>query len=242
MTTDNTSNTSESINPSYLKLIRTAVHDLKNPLTVALGNMQLLQMRTQSIEENNKVLISNAIEAIYQQLGILDNIADSVKILDGTLVCFEDSVDIDEILESEIEKYQNLEPKREYQFNRSDNSVKAFVDKRLVTRALSNILEHVKFNTYDGSIILINSRIDLQNKQAVIEIKDDGELLLSENYKSIFEMLSNINLYRKNGRWDNGNLLCFANRIIHFMKGDIVAVDSGQTGAAFVITLPLVKD
>lgn len=236
---DNSDRNAESFSDSSLKLIRNLVHDLKNPLTVALGNLQLLQMRTDSLEDKSKDLITNGIKAIYQQFGMLDNIADSARIAGNNYTPNLKSINIDSIINLEITEHQKLEPSKDYQFTTADTDTDVTADKKLLDRALHNIFEHVRLNTQNGSIIIVKSFNDIHNGVRVTEIDDNGELLLTKNYEYIFNMLSDINLETKNGRWDSGVYLSFSKIFLRLMNGNIVADDSGDTGAKFIITLPL---
>ena len=49
-----------------------------------MGNMQLLQLKSDKLDIREMRLIDNAVAALKNQLGILDNISDSVKIAVGT--------------------------------------------------------------------------------------------------------------------------------------------------------------
>ena len=71
---------------------------------------------------------------------------------------------------------------------------------------------------------------------------DDGVALLSENFESIFDILSDQNLADMKGRWDNGVFLSFSKILLQQMDGDIIAFDNDGVGAKFVITLPLVLE
>gem|GEM_PF-4352688 len=225
-----------------LKLIRSLVHDLKNPLTVALGNMQLLQMRVDDLEGKNKNLITNGVKAIYQQLGLLDNIADYAKIEANMHTYTPASVNVDILIQSELKLSREEESSKEYVFIVDESHKLVLAEEKLLTRAIHKIIKHIGLNTNSNSQVVVKSYIDLLNRVKYIEFEDDGELLIGKNFESIFDVLSEVNLDDKNGRYDSNISLGVASIFLRHMRGDIIAVDNGGTGAKFVINLPISPD
>ena len=204
-----------------------------------MGNMQLLQLKSDKLDIREMRLIDNAVAALKNQLGILDNISDSVKIAVGTRAFQSEATNVDEIITREVNLLLIQEPSKTCIYNPQNQRLTANADKKLLNRVFHNVFEHVRLNTLRGAKILIKSSTDEKRGQIRIEIMDDGEALLSENFEPIFDLLSKLDLRNMGGRWDNGNLLGFSKILLRQMRGDITALDNNGVGAKFVITLPL---
>ena len=107
----------------------------------------------------------------------------------------------------------------------------------LVYRAVFNLVENgVKYNCPGGSVCVAVSR---QGEEAVIEVKDTG-CGIPENFReSVFQPFFRVDKSRSREKGGVGLGLSLVWEIAHLHGGDVRVRESGESGTAIELTLPV---
>ena len=221
-------------------LTRTILHDLKNPLTVTYGNLQVVESSAKlELPPILMRFLSNAISGCRKQLNIMDNLSDIFRLEDNRMMPFLVPFSPNKAIKDEVDEYSDLDPDKEYCFKQPESSTQLKGDAQLFKRVVHNILDHVMHYTRNGGHIQVSIDVDQKEKLGVINFDDDGEPIPPEFAESIFDRFSQVAGSHGGGRWDNGMNLAFSRQAIRGMEGEIKVVDSDVLGVRIQITLPL---
>ena len=209
-----------------------ASHELKTPLTIMQGEVELALRRAPEGSTTQKLLSSQLdeishLKALVQKLLLLSQ-ADS-----GCLPIQADLVDLSDAVESVAEDLQVLAP--ELKFERSGNlSIHVRGDPSLVAQVLHNLMANaVRHNARDGWV-----RFDLTRKQrtACFRISNAGPGIPKEDQDKIFERF-----YRADGARRGAGLglgLNLAREIARAHGGELKLVSSEPGETVFELTMP----
>ena len=107
----------------------------------------------------------------------------------------------------------------------------------LVYRAIFNLVENgVKYNCPGGSVCVSASR---RGEEAVIEIKDTGCGIPEDFRESVFQPFFRVDKSRSRKKGGVGLGLSLVWEIAHLHGGDVRICESGESGTAIELTLPV---
>lgn len=115
-----------------------------------------------------------------------------------------------------------------------DDDVKVYVDKKMFTRAISNILDNSLKYTTNGQIEI---KTEVDEKEIKIIISDDREISATESFDDFFELKQ---ADQHSGEDPIG--LYITKSIVTDHAGTIHAQNSTLGGIAFIITLPVFQN
>ncbi|KZN69645.1 hybrid sensor histidine kinase/response regulator [Pseudoalteromonas luteoviolacea] len=218
-------------------------HEIRTPMNAILGGLQLLE--NISLDENSKVILSNAAYSAKSLLTIINDILDYSKIEDNKLTLEHNAFSLRKVLESVQYDLDALVSSKNIDFitiiddDFKDGWMGDVVRvKQIVLNLASNA---VKF-TNKGEVKVALSRTSLDQKQAVkIEIFDSGIGMTQETQARIFERFSQADSSTTRKYGGTGLGMSITINLIKIMRGDIkIFSDFGQ-GTQIVVTLPLEK-
>jgi signal transduction histidine kinase len=157
------------------EFINIAAHELRTPIQPILGLSQILLSKTGSIEQYNELL--DVINRNANRLSRLtDDILDVTKIESKTLALEKEQFNLNDIITNGMDDIMlgnNTVNSGNVQLLYQPHDIILKADKGRITQVISNLLTNaVKFT--DKGTITISTRIDKDNNQAIIEVKDTG--------------------------------------------------------------------
>jgi signal transduction histidine kinase len=214
------------------------VHDMRNPLTAMIGNLNLLVDYEQEISEGDrKLFVKRAIESGLLLKGMMDDLLDLARLEGGFL----------EIKHNEIAPEGLLRQAADQMKSRSDAEGKRIdlvISDRLpfilgeddkLCRVLVNLLSNaVKYSRKE-----IKALVYQENGHVVFSVQDDGPGIPPEAKENIFEKF--IQVGGKEQRHGTGLGLSFCKMMVE-AHGGRIQVDSelGQ-GSNFYFTIPRIS-
>lgn len=116
----------------------------------------------------------------------------------------------------------------------SNQSIYVDIDREIFIKMLSNLLS----NALKHAIALIEIEVSYNDKQLIIKIENDGEVIPDEYVVKIFEPLFKLN----ENVQGTGIGLAFVKSLIELHQGTIYCDNSNPNRTAFVMTLPINQD
>jgi len=218
--------------------IRSIIHDLKNPLTVTMGNLQVIQSTIpDSGSDALGRMVLNALRGCKTQLNMMTNLSDLVKLEEGRYHLNLEVFDPLPVVENKLNETAALDTRKSITISR-DGSCAVVTDRTLFGRVIQNVLGHCLHYTHDGDIIRVETKIIRNSTQFAIVISDNGERLPPELGEGIFECGYRALDDRGRGRWDRGMMLAFSRLAMRYMGGDATLDQIRETGVSFRLTLP----
>ncbi len=219
-------------------MIRSFIHDIKNPLAVTLGSLQVAKLvEGKNLSPKAIRLLDAAIEGGAHQLAMIHNLSEQIKIEMGELTLIKEAFDPGLTLKKQIGIISQKESSRSFLLNESLLERMVLGDESIFERGVGIVLDHcIKHTNRTGSIVS-ETKFDEKKQIWTLTISDDGELLASEQLDNIFDRHKLPVIKNLGARRDIGMGLSYARTALRAMGGDLVAVENNGVGAKFVISL-----
>jgi Signal transduction histidine kinase len=217
-------------------------HDLKTPISVILGAIQLIEMKKSGYtDEQNKNHMNYQIirHNCYRLLRLANNLLDFARLDSGFLKLNLTNCNIaylsEEITQSVIpyakQKQINII------FDTQHEEINTAVDIDKIERAILNLLSNaIKFTPAGGSIFVsVSSFTDIVS----ISIKDTGIGIPVDKQKEIFERFRQVNSKLSKDNEGSGIGLSLVKSFVELHKGIIKVSSIDNKGSEFIIELPI---
>lgn len=223
-------------------LTRIIVHDLRNPLNVVLGSLEILEL---VLNDANQAAawakwVRNAQEAGQQMLNMVDDLLDVSRLDSQQLPLNLTPVDIAALLVDKAQFYQPQaeQDKKMLTVQAAPQLPLVMADTKIISRILDNLIGNAfKYTDQDGQIEL---KTGLAGPVIEVTVADDGQGIPVEYHQRIFDkFIQVLDGDDRALRKGTGLGLAFC-RLAVEAHGGYIWVDSapGQ-GSAFTFTLPL---
>lgn len=209
-----------------------AGHELKTPLTVLRGHMELLDGSDPDDVRATRELLLDEIDRMSRLVGDLILLAkadrpDFVRL---------SSVDVAPFTATVLEKCRALGDRRWQLEQRAD--ARADIDEQRITQALLQLAQNAVAHTTVGDAVAVGSRVD--GDRLRLWVADTGPGVRDEDKPEIFERFAR---GRQAGGDDGFGLgLSIVRAIAAAHAGTVSVEDVAPTGARFVISLPVRRE
>ncbi len=215
-------------------------HDLKNPLSVVLGNAQLLELRLSQqtdVDDVTSKLVSGMLRAGDRMHRLIRDLLDMAIIEGGQLVLDRAPADAVQLVKECIELHEPLfaEKGQHIEFEHDSEALWLSVDRDRFMQALSNLLGNaIKFSPVASRMSV---RITRSEHVACISVSDQGPGVPADMVEEIFKRYWQANRAFK--RHGTGLGLFIARSIIEAHGGTVRVTKTSDQGATFTIALPI---
>lgn len=224
---------------SKMRFLINATHDIRSPLTLILG--PLTKLKTKVSDDESKGYLDTIDRNAQRLLLLVNQILDERKIdmNQMKLHCAEISlVDLIAGIKS-LFQYNANERGIALRFVHDDGDVKAWVDKDNFDKVVSNLLSNAFKFTPDGGEIVIG--LHATATHAVMTVEDNGAGFGDEHLEHLFDRFYQGKGGARTSTPGTGIGLNLCRSIVQMHGGTIRAMarNDGQSGAKFVVELPL---
>ncbi len=216
-----------------------ASHELKTPITIIRGELEIGLRKDRTKDEYKEILIDSLEEIIIIQQTIDDLLflAKSELQLKSTV---KDEVYVDKvIIESvkELKSYAKLKHIVIDIYKNEPLQIEGY--SKLLKIAIKNILKNAISYSYQDSIVTINNNI--KDDILYITIKDTGIGIPKEEQKKIFENFYRTDKSRNKNSGGVGLGMAISSKIIKIHNGTIELMSEENIGTTVKIVIPLYK-
>lgn len=223
---------------------RIVVHDLRNPLNVISGSLEILELvlndTDQTAAATRAKWVSNAQEASQQMLTMIDDLLDVSRLDSQQLPLNLASVDIAALLADKAQRYQPLAEQDEkiLTVQAAPQLPPAMADPAIINRVLDNLIGNAfKYTNHGGQIEL---KAGLAAPMIEVTVSDDGAGISVEHHQRIFEKFIQVpHDDARPSRKGTGLGLAFCRLAVEAHGGQIWVDSAPGQGSAFTFTLPL---
>jgi len=218
---------------SQKHFVADASHELKSPLTVIQGNLDLIKRC------NNKYEREISLKAIQSETIRMTGLVNDLLLLaelDSNGHSATKSISLKEALEQEIERFAAVVGKRKLcLWHIEDLSVRA--DNIRVKQMVTNLIDNAIKHTPDDGTIGISLFKD--GGYARIEIEDSGEGIPSEHLPHIFERFYRVDMARSRKSGGAGLGLAIVKQIAEQQGGSVSVSSEAGLGTTFTVWLKI---
>jgi signal transduction histidine kinase len=216
------------------------VHDLRNPLTVLLGTLDLINMILgQALSDEQRNLLNSARRSGHLMLMMIGDMLDVAKLEAGQLTMKPKPLQIPTLLADAAEQFRTLADLGQLTVAVAPSGDLPPVtgDLQLIERVLANLISNAIKHTPPGGSVILTANLT-RPRCVTVSVRDTGEGIPLDQQQKIFQKFAQVD---KDGveRQGTGLGLTFCRMAVEAHKGEIwVESEEGQ-GSVFAFTLPL---
>jgi DNA-binding response OmpR family regulator len=226
------------------ELINLIVHDMKNPLFVIQGNLQMMKMSMANVSTEFLNKYTSRIErSAHQLLRMVVNLLDISRLEEGTMVLKRDMCDINETIAEIVDRIN------EYPENKGKNIVvnldsdvtQMIFDKSVIERVVENMINFASSNVSEDGKVVIETQT-LSDGMLQFTIHDNGTQIPEKYREKIFEKFSQAEIKNEGYRVERALGLTFCKLAIEAHNGKMWLDENIKVGNRFVLELASLTD
>ncbi len=214
------------------------VHDMRSPLQIISGFIQLLETFPESqICEQAREHIAVMGKSSKNLIEMVSSLLDVSRLENNKMPLALEPMDMNSIVTKVLANYEGLENIPSLKTNFSKSATEITADPAIMERIINNLIGNAcKFTPITGSITI---SVDSADSSVKVGITDTGCGIPPEHQKKIFEKFGQVELREQKHKYSTGLGLTFCKLAVE-AHGGAIGVDSlpGQ-GSTFWFSLPM---
>lgn len=222
------------------EFLATLAHELRNPLAPIKNAVQLMGLT--KLDSETDELRQMMARQVEQLVRLIDDLLDVSRISRGKISLRNEVVDLSAVIAAAVEASTTFieesgqqlivsSPERDPIYVRGDPS--------RLTQVVSNLLNNSAKYSDAGSRIELTAT--LEDRVAVISVRDNGIGIAPELLQSIFEMFAQVDATLERGSAGLGIGLTLVKTLVELHQGTVVAHSDGVgMGSVFTVRLPAI--
>ncbi len=226
-------------------LIGMIAHDLRSPLTVILGTLEVLAEDLRDVlSEEHSHAIGVAVRAARRQMGLIHNILDVQRLEEGKMPLNLGRIDLQPIILSAIggAGLQATWRDIELTLDLPPDLPPVRADAALVERILANVIDNALRHTSVGGRVHVSAGLLAEGQGGgcvVVHVADTGPGVPEAEREAIFDKFRQADTTQKGTQGTSGLGLAFCRMALEAQGGHIWVDSAPDWGAVFSFTLPI---
>jgi signal transduction histidine kinase len=225
-----------NLNNEKNELMGIAAHDLRNPLTVILGNAEL--MATVKDPGILARLSQNTRAVAIRMRDLVTNLLDVNAIEQGKFVVRQECCDIRALIDLSLEQNQLAATKKQIAFRVGiSEGLWATADRAAVLQILDNLISNALKYSPPNTTVHVHA---LPEKEAIIiNVRDEGPGISEADQKKLFQKFTRLTARPTGGESSTGLGLAIVKKLAEAMSGSIQCLSTLGSGSTFALRLPV---
>ena len=222
----------ESAYAEQRRFVADASHELRTPVAVIRGNVELL--RAQTLEESDRAeSLATIEEEVVRMTRLLDELLSLARYDAGQPAAFQ-PLNVRVMLEEAAARARTFGERR----IRVDGACDLWIegDPDLLDQVLINLTRNAIAHTTEGGSIVFSC--STRQDRVVLVIADDGPGIPPDDLERVFDRFYRAPAARREGTSGAGLGLAITRRIVELHGGTVAATNVDPHGARFTIELP----
>ncbi|MEB4595494.1 sensor histidine kinase [Bacillus amyloliquefaciens] len=210
-----------SIELSMRKMLSNISHDLKTPLTVILGYIEIINNDKSLTSEKVMSLLKTVNLKTVEVLALINRFFELVKLESGDKKLNSSRIDICEVSRKIILDYYEILISKEFEvvIDIPDDSIFVSGDEEAIERVLNNLITNAIQYGSDGKMVGLKIRIT--DNDVFVEISDKGKGINEMHKDRVFERMYTLEDSRNTNYQGSGLGLTITKRLVEQMEGSI---------------------
>jgi len=230
------------------KFITITNHELRTPLAVLKGYLDLLNMELENIRNEDKDEYLKIIEkTVDEMVEMIDNLHNLSNLYNSRVKAIRTLININELVQEIYDDIHALFTKRHVSLKliKSKENLLVSADKKELKRAIRELIQNaLKFTNSGGDVTISIKNVNL-NRQIFVEVTDTGIGIPNDKLEMIFEPFYEVQDVMHHSTSKTGFMgsgigvgLSLAKEIVETLDGEIVVESKPGEGSSFTIILP----
>ncbi len=216
-------------------------HELKTPLSVILGAIQLMELKNQTSSDQDKNNGTYRIIRLncYRILRLVNNLLDFARLDSGYLKLNPANCNIVSLVEEITESVLPYARQKQLTllFDTQHEEIVTAVDMEKIERVILNLLSNAIKFTGQGGQIRVN--IYSADNRVYLSVKDTGIGIPKDKQKEIFERFQQVCSNKSREYEGSGIGLSLVKSFVDLHQGTVSVVSEENQGSEFVVSLPV---
>ncbi|GIN63983.1 two-component sensor histidine kinase [Robertmurraya siralis] len=223
------------------KMLSNISHDLKTPLTVVLGSIEMVLEDAKLSEAERNAQLEKVYRKSQEVLDVMNKFFELAKLESGDRNLSISRLDINELCRNNILSFYNILTAKGFQVDVSipEQPLYIFANEVAMNRILQNLISNAIRYGSDGNIIGIEVRDD--EESIFIDVWDQGKGIQASHKDQVFERLYTLEDSRNKQYQGSGLGLTITKRLVEEMGGEITLSSIPFEKTIFTIKLKRVK-
>ena len=218
-------------------LVHMIVHDMRSPLFVILGNLEMVEMKP--LPDVIATCIGRAMSASYMLMEMISTLLDVSKMEAGQMTLEFSEVYMRDLVMETIQMLEPLQGQRRLTLTAPEEMEAITGDTRLIRRILQNLIGNaLKFTDKDKGIITVCIEIAAKDKMRV-SVVDNGGGIPQEYREKVFYKFCQVVAQKQGQGHSTGLGLTFCKLAVEAHGGRIGLESEAGEGSTFWFELPL---
>lgn len=222
---------------SMKKMLSNVSHDLKTPLTVVLGYLEML-----TIKEGEATELRVVYQKVQEVLALINSFFDLAKLESGDKKTEISRIDLTETIRQSIVTLSLLLEKSgmEIEVSIPDQEYYILGNEEAIARIMENLISNAVKYGCDGKYLGIH--FDIKEDKGMISVIDHGKGIERRNQKEVFERLYILEDSRSSKYQGNGLGLAITQALVQAMNGTIKVRSIPFKETVFTIEFQLLEE
>ncbi|NOS92567.1 MAG: HAMP domain-containing histidine kinase [Cyclobacteriaceae bacterium] len=218
------------------QIISVVSHDLKGPFNRIFALVQLLNLTSQNLSDEQREYIDKIHQIVADGLGMMRNLLDNRKLEDKGIALVQEKLSLSSLLQTLIKNYEILASKKKVTIHyQCEAPVSLESDKSYLIRVFENLLSNaLKFSEVGKHIY-----VSLTEKHTGIEIKiqDEGPGFSPEDQAKLYQKFQRLSARPTSGESSTGLGLWIVKTVVEKLGGTIECESEMGVGSTFTVRL-----
>jgi len=215
------------------------VHDMKNPLFVIQGNLQMMSMAVeQTASPTLKKYLDRIDRSTQNLLRMVLNLIDIAKIEDGKMELNQELVDMNDLVNKCVQRFEDHPENKNKTIatDLTDGGTTLKVDSSVMERVFDNLISFAIANVpEDGRVEIGSKRL---NNNLEYFIHDHGQQIPMKYSGEMFNKFSQAEMKKEGYRLGRGLGLTFCKLAVEAHGGSLSIDPNNKIGNRFLLNLP----
>ena len=221
-------------------MIRIAAHDLRNPLGIISGYLQMIEMEKDQLDESIVNYISPMMESTDRMTSILHEILSLERIEQMAAEEFQTKFSLREYVEKAYHEFKGQAEGRSLELafvvDDKDHDFAVIGDPSQIYEAMTNLLSNaVKYTPETGKVDIL---LSCDSDNAIFKVTDTGFGIPAEQQEKLFQPFFRAEVSEVEGIEGTGLGLHLVKSIIDRHKGELIFSSEYGKGSIFGFSLP----
>lgn len=214
-----------------------ASHELKTPITAIKGYAELLYNDFAQDDETKKNFLHRILKTTDNMTHLINDILMISRLEAKEAEVTFSEVRMNPLLEDVFEALEPLAANCQVALQRECEPLTVYASAKQLRELLMNLIGNgIKYNQPGGSVWVTIRR---QGERLLIEVRDDGVGIPSEDQKRIFERFYRVDKGRSRKMGGTGLGLAIVKHIVEYYDGEISLKSKLGEGSTFLISIPM---
>lgn len=218
------------------QLIGLVSHDLKGPFNRIFALIQLLEITSENLTEEQREYMGKMHQIVADGLGMIRNLLDNRRLEDQGIDLSPERLNLATVLGSLVKNYRTLSEKKKIRihFNTPAEAL-VLADKLYLYRIFENLISNaLKFSPQNRNIYVT---IETKDEKIEVCVKDEGPGISKEDQKRLYQKFQRLSARPTGGESSTGLGLSIVKALVEKMGSELRCESEEGQSTSFIVTL-----